>query len=208
MKPFFHGLAALAWAGWSAQAETNLHPAPDFGTITNSNLVARAESVTNRVLPDRYFQLQLETASRQRHDKNPELAAKILIAVLQTNAPAEFKRKALFDLALATEDTTEYVKAQQIFAQYRSLYPEDPSVPEVLLREGLLYRQMGVNTLAISKFYAVMSTALKLKLDNMDYYKKLVLQAQTEIADTYYLEGKFDEAADFFSRILKTEARA
>ncbi len=206
MKPFFHGLAALAWAGWSAQAETNLHPAPDFGTITNSNLVARAESVTNRVLPDRYFQLQLETASRQRHDKNPELAAKILIAVLQTNAPAEFKRKALFDLALATEDTTEYVKAQQIFAQYRSLYPEDPSLPEVLLREGLLYRQMGVNTLAISKFYAVMSTALKLKLDNIDYYKTLVLQAQTEIADTYYLEGKFEEAADFFSRILKTES--
>jgi tetratricopeptide (TPR) repeat protein len=148
----------------------------------------------------------LETASRQRHDKNPELAAKILIAVLQTNAPAEFKRKALFDLALATEDTTEYVKAQQIFAQYRSLYPEDPSLPEVLLREGLLYRQMGVNTLAISKFYAVMSTALKLKLDNIDYYKTLVLQAQTEIADTYYLEGKFEEAADFFSRILKTES--
>jgi tetratricopeptide (TPR) repeat protein len=63
---------------------------------------------------------------------------------------------------------------------------------------------MGVNALAISKFYAVMSTALKLKLENMDYYKKLVLQAQIEIADTYYQEGKYEEAADFFRRLLKT----
>ena len=72
------------------------------------------------------------------------------------------------------------------------------------MRQGLIYRQMGVNNLAISKFYAVMSTALKLKLENMDYYKKLVLQAQIEIADTYYQEGKYDEAAEFFSRLLKT----
>jgi tetratricopeptide (TPR) repeat protein len=40
----------------------------------------------------------------------------------------------------------------------------------------------------------------------MDYYKSLVLQAQVEIADTYYLEGKFAEAADFFGRLLKTDA--
>ncbi len=75
-----------------------------------------------------------------------------------------------------------------------------------MLRQGLLYRQMGINTLAVSKFYAVMSTALKLKLDNMEYYKKLVLQAQVEIADTYYLEGKYLEGADFFGRLLKADA--
>jgi tetratricopeptide (TPR) repeat protein len=40
----------------------------------------------------------------------------------------------------------------------------------------------------------------------MDYYKKLVLQSQVEIADTYYLEGSYLEAADFFGRLLKTEA--
>jgi tetratricopeptide (TPR) repeat protein len=63
---------------------------------------------------------------------------------------------------------------------------------------------MGVNAFAISKFYAVMSSALKLKLDNLAYYKKLVVQAQIEIADTYYLDAKFEEAADFFNRILKS----
>ena len=68
------------------------------------------------------------------------------------------------------------MRAQQIFAQYIQTYPDDPSLPEVLLRQGQIYRQMGVNNLAISKFYAVMSTSLKLKLDNMEYYRKIVLQ--------------------------------
>src|ERR1035438_5503356 len=63
---------------------------------------------------------------------------------------------------------------------------------------------MGVEAFAISKFYAVMSSALKLRLDNMAYYKILVVQAQTEIADTYFLDAKFEQAADFFNRILKS----
>jgi len=65
----------------------------------------------------------------------------------------------------------------------------------------------------------VMSSALKLRLDNpspaqsasmtetnaMDYYKRLVLRAQIEIAETYYEEGKYHEASDFYSRILKSD---
>jgi len=49
----------------------------------------------------------------------------------------------------------------------------------------------------------VMNSALGLKLEQFDYYQRLVLQAQTEIADTYYIQGKFAEAADFFGRLLK-----
>ena len=187
-------------------AETNLTTVPDEGMMVKTNTPETARSNTNQVLLDLFFQEQLELAERQRHEKNPALAIEVLKHLLETNAPPEIKRKALLNLALATQDSHDYVKAQQIFAQFRSRYPEDLSVPEILLREGLLYRQMGVSTLAISKFYAVMSTSLKLKLDNMNYYKALVLQAQTEIAETYYLQGQYEEAAEFFSRILKGDA--
>ncbi len=179
--------------------------APDFGDMTSSNLLPAASAATDPAVTDHYFQFQLEVAQRQRHEKNPALAALTLVKVLETNAPSEFKRKALFELALATQDNSDFVKAQQIFAQYLQRYSEDPSAPEVLLRQGLLYRQMGVNTLALSKFYAVMSTALKLKLGNIEYYKNLVLQAQTEIADTYYVQGQFNESADFYGRLLKAD---
>ena len=111
-------------------------------------------------------------------------------------------RQALFELALVAEDNAEPVKAEQILAQYLHMFPQDPGAPDILLRQGLIYRQMGVHTLAVSKFYAVMSSALKLQLGNIDYYKKLVVRAQTEIAETYYLDAQFDEAAEYFNRIL------
>jgi tetratricopeptide (TPR) repeat protein len=98
------------------------------------------------------------------------------------------------------------VKAQQSYAQYLQLYPEDERAPEVLLRQGLLFRRMGVNTMAISKFYSVMSTALKLKLGDIDYYKNLVLQAQTEIADTYYVQGQYSESANYYTRLLSADS--
>ena len=150
------------------------------------------------------LQVQLDLGREQRRQKSTALAAQTLTGLLEADAPAEIKRLALFELALVAQDDNKLVLAERIFGQYLHSYSEDPSAPEVLLRQGLIYRQMGVNTLAISKFYAVMSTALKLKLENMDYYKKLVLQAQIEIADTYYQEGKYEEAADFFNRLLKS----
>ena len=51
--------------------------------------------------------------------------------------------------------------------------------------------------MALAKFYAVMTGSLKLKFGSLEYYQRLVLQAQTEIADTYYLQGKYLDADGF-----------
>ncbi|HWD18036.1 MAG TPA: tetratricopeptide repeat protein [Verrucomicrobiae bacterium] len=181
-----------------------LSNAPDLGQMTSSNLLD--PNVTNAATVEANFQHQMELAHQQRLSRDFGAAAKTLVGLLNMDVPVERKRQAMFDLALNTQDDGQLVKAQQIFSQYVHVYPEDPSVPEVLLRQGLLFRQMGVNTFALSKFYAVMSTALKLKLDSIDYYKRIVLQAQTEIADTYYLDGKFEAAVDFFTRIVKSDS--
>ncbi len=180
-------------------------PAPELGALPTPGAIS-APAATNSHDSLQDFQLRLDLARDQRRAKDITGATLTLLSILETNSPTELRRLALFELALVTQDDGKFVKAQQIFAQYIHTYPEDPTVPEVLLRQGMIYRQMGVNTLAISKFYAVMSSSLKLKLDNMEYYKKLVLQSQIEIANTYYLEGKYDEASDFYARILKASA--
>jgi tetratricopeptide (TPR) repeat protein len=192
----------------AALAETNSSPANR--TNANSGAESPAEANSSGALagadeggPKSEFEVTLELARQQRLQKCYVVAAQILEALLKTNAPPAIQRPALYELAQVMEDEEQPVKAQQIWAQYLHLYADDPTAPDVLLRQGLLYRKMGVNEFAISKFYAVMSSALKLKQDNMGYYKKLVVQAQTEIADTYYLDAKFEEAADFFNRIIK-----
>jgi tetratricopeptide (TPR) repeat protein len=61
---------------------------------------------------------------------------------------------------------------------------------------------MGLPNMALAKFYGVMTTALSLTNNQLDYYKGLVLKAQVEIAETHYSMGKFKDAVDYYSRLL------
>jgi tetratricopeptide (TPR) repeat protein len=146
---------------------------------------------------------QLEMARHYRHIRMPREAEPILIDLLSESSPESIKQQALIELAMAARDGGELPKAQQIYAQYLSRWSNDLLIPEILLRQGQLFRDMGLYNLAFAKFYAVMTSSLVLKNDKLDYYQRLVLSAQTEIAETHFQLGKYAEAADFFSRLLK-----
>ncbi|HVY70052.1 MAG TPA: tetratricopeptide repeat protein [Verrucomicrobiae bacterium] len=174
--------------------------------ITNTNVrLPTAEEGEKEALEA--LKRQLEAARKAREANRFEEAARGLIGIMDAEAPVELKRTALLELALTAQQDSQLVRAQQIFSQYTRLYPDDASIPEVLLRQGLIYRQMGAPTLALTKFYSVMTLALNFKADHLDYYQKLVLLAQTEIADTYYLQGRYEESSEFFQRLLRLDAR-
>lgn len=148
------------------------------------------------------YQLALEAGRKLREAREFNRAEVQLIQILEGRFPEEIKRPALLELGLVMQDQHSFSKAQHLYAEYVRRYQKDPRVPEVLLRQAYLYRDMGLPDMALSKFFAVMSACLNLKLDEMDYYQKLVLRAQAEIAETYYLQGKFDEASDYYTRLL------
>ena len=187
-------------------AETNnsASPASQIDALITTNLL-KLKHASPKPAADRnaLFQEQLEYARELRRKKDAMGATRQLVELLKEDVPSEFKRRAMFELALVAQDEGNLSRAQQVFAQYLQQFGKDPSVPEVLLRQGLIYRQMGANQLAISKFYAVMSSALNMQLDQLDYYSRLVLQAQTEIADTYLAQGQFRDAEELYVRLLK-----
>jgi tetratricopeptide (TPR) repeat protein len=173
------------------------------------DLILRGYSEQGRSIEDAElssYRNMLDQARRDRGEGKASDAAARLVAIMRSAAPDEVKRPALFELALVAQDDGQMSRAVQIFAQYIDRYPQQPGVIDAYLRQGLLYRQMGATTLAIAKFYAVMTTALSLRLEQFEYYQRLVLQAKVEIADTYYLEGRWSEATDFFRRLLKEDA--
>jgi len=184
--------------------EINVALRSTAGLIANSNLVSTALSDASAKLQE--YQAKLESGRQQKREKSFARAEKTFISLLDTDAPPELHRTALLELALLAQEEQHLLKAQQVFAQYVEKYQDDPSVPEILLRQGLIYRQMGAPMMALSKFYSVMTTSLRLKAERLDYYERLVLQAQTEIADTYYLQGKSAEAADYLGRLLKLDS--
>ncbi len=195
------------------------NPAPDpsetpaSGRVSPSNLDALQSANLTAPHPKikvegakRDYQQEIDAARVLRREREHAAAGKLLLGLLESKLPPEYRRAVMFELAMVAQDENQLGRAQQILAQYLQLYPGDPSVPEVLLRQGLLYRQMGANSMAVTKFYAVMNSALGMQMDQFDYYKRLVLQAQTEIADTYYQQGKLGDAIEFYKRILKQNA--
>ena len=147
--------------------------------------------------------LFLEQARYYRNLRRTAEAVPILIDLLSDDSPDGIRKSALLELAAAAQEENELSRSQQIYAQFLAKWPDDPRAPEILLRQGRVFRQMGLNSLALTKFYAVMTGALMLKNDRLDYYANIVLQAQVEIAETHFLLGKYTEAADFYARLLK-----
>ncbi|HTI72752.1 MAG TPA: tetratricopeptide repeat protein [Candidatus Limnocylindria bacterium] len=180
------------------------HPLPaELAASGNVKLPAMSDTLAAQL---KYFKGLVNSARDLRKKHQSALAEEMLVQILSDDAPEEIQRDALYELGLSVLDSRDLPRTQQLLAQFARKYPSDPLTAEVLLRQGLLYREMGAPALAISKFYAVMSTALNLKDDQVDHYQRVVLLAQTEIADTYYLQGHFEDAADFYRRVLKLES--
>jgi tetratricopeptide (TPR) repeat protein len=150
----------------------------------------------------------LEALQNARHLRLARLyaeAAATYTNVLASAAPEQIKRTALMELAETAQAQNDLPRAQQIYAQLLAIWPQDQVVPEVLLRQGIIYRKMGLINMAVSKFYSVMTSALNLKPDSFNYYQQLVLRAQIEIAETQFELGGYAEAVDSFGRLLKLE---
>ncbi len=148
------------------------------------------------------FNTRLAMAGFLTKMRQPEKAEPVLISLLAEGVPDSIQQSALFELAATVRMENDLPRAEAICSQFLDRWPHDARAPEVLLRQGQIFRQMGLNDMALTKFYAVMTAALSLKNDRLDYYQRLVLQAQMEIAETHYLSGQFGDAADFYSRIL------
>jgi len=215
--------AALLLAGNLAKSQTNTTaPPPSTNTAAlgtnspaiasnNTNTASSFNETNNAAFtpisdpdPTHDYQARLEEGRHLRLMRQTAIAEPVLEDLItQPGAPEKVKGDALYELALIAHDEGNTVRAQQIYAQFVSRFSDDPRVPEIFLRQGQLFRQMGLDSLALSKFYSVMTSALALKNDKFDYYQKLVLDAQMEIAETHYQAGEFAQAADFFSRLIK-----
>ena len=182
----------------AAPSEEHIQVIPDSTVVKSITKMERAAKLSQ-------YQVALESARGLRKAKELKRAESTLIQLLESSAGEEIKRPALLELGLVMQEQKEFPKAQQLYTEYTRRYDKDPSVPEVLLRQAYLYREMGLPILSMTKFYAVISTCLNLKLEELDYYQRLVLRAQAEIAETHFLQGQYEDAIDYFNRLLKLE---
>ncbi len=191
----------------AAQSAEDMAWAIVRNSLVSPNLLNTADSA-QEADPRKQYEIQLLTGQRQRLEKNLMVAEQTLIALMESPVPEDIQQLALLELALVARDENQPMRALQIYAQFLQRYPDDPKNPAVLLQQGLLYRLIGSPQLALGKFYAVMTMALRLKLDRIRDYQLLVLRAQIEIADTHFLAAQYTDAADYYRRLLNLDEPA
>ena len=194
------------------EAATEAKPLNEIKAIlTETNLPAAAAAVpvdTNSVMeyvpPTKLDHLNyvLSQARFSTTTRDFPAAEKNFEKLLAADVPEEMQHTALFEMALAVQAQNDLPRAQTMLAQYLQHWPGDARAPEIFLHQGQIFRAMGLHNFALSKFYGVMTTALSLKNDQMPYYKRLVLEAQVEIAETHYQMGRYKDAADYYARLL------
>jgi len=183
-------------------------PQVDHGQVPESeNILSRQ---VKKVVVDetKVWRDMVESAVRayEKSTKPEEkLAAEsTLVGIIQNpESSVDIQRECMKHLAQFALDARSYSKAQQIYSQMVSRFPLHPDTPSILYRQGVLYRRIGATELALSKFHAVMSTVISLQEKDIKAYQTLVLLAQTEIADTFFLAGQFDKASEYYRRVLK-----
>ncbi len=205
--------AAVAHGHSPASSATNALSKSD--SHTPAAAATEHEKKPEWVLPDeeppspKGFEAELDTwidtARKERAATNYAAAESLLKSILGRQLKPELYRPVLRELAVLYETKDELAKAQQILSQYLSRFPSDPAVPEVLLEQGRNYQRMGVPRLAVTKFYAVMSTAINIAGSDPVGAQRTVLRAQHEIANCYFDSAEYDSAVDFFRRMLKLQ---
>ncbi len=196
MKPTRLRRFIVAWGGLFLLATSPAaHSATNEAECAVINPTSEQTAKTNTIT-------EIEYARRFRVEHDSPQAYAVLASLLKSQAPDAHKQAALLEMALTAIEEDALPKAQQILAQYIQRYADDPHIPEILLCQGQLYRRMGAYRMALAKFYAVMTTVLNLSTDREQDYRRLVAQAQTEIAETYYEQNDFAEASDLLARLL------
>ena len=146
-----------------------------------------------------YAQLAKEAADKEKWP----LADHFLRLLVELPCEVDQKKAALQAIAEDYQKHQQLTKAITIFEKIIELFPRDSDLPHIYFKVGQLYRETGAYGRAVSRFYSVLNTALKINERGVDSYRDLSQRAQVEIADTYLLTGDYKQAAKFFKLLAR-----
>ena len=141
-----------------------------------------------------YARLAVEAADQSKWP----LTEHFLELLVNLPAPTDEKKAAILRIGERYEKEKIFSKALAIYEKVIQLYPTDPATPELLFKVGSMYREMGAYERAISRFYTVLNSVLKVNERGADSYRGLTQSAQREIAETYIQSGNYPQALKFY----------
>lgn len=193
---------APAPAAPAAPAPAPEHTAPAGTGPTAAPATPVAALLAAKPLPGSEIQSMLKLGATMTERADYDAAEIAYRQVLRSRGVILNDTKtALLGLARMHRKQGALTKAAAVYEAYLREYPEDERSPDALLELGRTIRALGTFNLAISRFYSVINSTLKVPGEGFAHYQLLAKTAQFEIAETYFQAGNFAEAAKFFTRL-------
>lgn len=122
-------------------------------------------------------------------------------SVLNMSVSAELKRPLLLQLEELYQEAGANLKVIAILEKYVAVFPEDPELPNYLMRLGLLYREQGAYEMATARFFQILNATMRSPTDELDSHRRLAMKARLEIAETFDARGLPNEARKYYSHL-------
>ena len=168
------------------------------------------------------------TLAKTASDKAQDYTQFFGQAVAQANAAAKLRKTATQFRAATPPDekksTHYYLLSLKMWQEYllrseglqkeerglvkrgfvKSPLPPDPLIPEILLRQGWIYRELGLKEKAVQMFFNVLASSLQQEAFNLVRLKRINLVAKSQIANAYYEDPQ--KLSDYEEAIVKLKS--
>ena len=165
----------------------------------------------------RYADSLRQTTALERKAKGKRQQATKLIHPETQPGEGEIPEQIARNFALALKFWSEYIhrseglmKGQEQLAEKGVIANRpapDPYIPEILLRQAWIYRQLGQTKRAISTNFDVLTATTQQRITNLTRFNRIANLAYSQIANAYYetaeLPEDYQESIDRFSNMLR-----
>jgi len=143
----------------------------------------------------------LNYASKAYEKGRYEMALVAYGKLLNMRMPRDQKKVVLIGYARTLRKKGDLTKAVAVYERLVKDFQLDAEAPDIYLELGRAQRALGAYKTAITRFYNVLNSTIKLPEDGAARYRQLAKTAQFEIAETYFMEGNYTEASRFYARL-------
>ena len=178
---------------------------------------AQVLALPEAALAQRHTDLLRQTTALERTAQLLRQHATKLIHPETNPAEGEIPEQIARNFALALQFWSEYIhrseglmKGQEQLAEKGVIANRpapDPYIPEILLRQAWIYRQLGQTERAISTNFDVLTATTQQKITNLTRFNRIANLAYSQIANAYYetaeLPESYQESIDRFSNMLR-----
>lgn len=173
-------------------------PAAELPAPTAASTPEPPGSVSKSPLADRVGAL-MDVGTRFWLRGDRESAERTFADALSLDAPLETKRELLLRMVQLYENSHDKLRAIAVLEKFLNAYPHDQEHSQLMMRLGLLYREIGAYAAATGRFYQVLNATMRESAANLDERRRLATKARLEIADTFLMQGKIEEARKYYS---------